>query len=61
MLTQKVLQVVVVEEKRSFIEQQVKDTLYSLLTRDAKPHVIGKKDVVGRDLLQRKARCHTQV
>ncbi len=51
----------VVEEKRSFIEQQIKDALYSMLTRGAKPRVIGKKDVVGRGLLQRKARCRTQV
>jgi indolepyruvate ferredoxin oxidoreductase len=43
--------VVVVEEKRSFIEQQLKDALYSRSV-GAKPRVIGKKDVDGRRLLQ---------
>ena len=40
----------VVEEKRSFVERQIRDTLYNL-PADRRPAVIGKLDLDGGDLL----------
>ena len=40
-------EIVVVEEKRSFVELQVRDALYDL---DARPRVVGKRDRHGRQL-----------
>lgn len=39
---------IVVEEKRSFVERQIRDTLYNLAQR---PAILGKVDVDGADLL----------
>ena len=41
---------IVVEEKRSFVERQIRDALYNL-PADARPAVIGKRDLEGSDLL----------
>ncbi|HYZ63538.1 MAG TPA: indolepyruvate ferredoxin oxidoreductase family protein, partial [Acetobacteraceae bacterium] len=40
----------VVEEKRSFVERQIRDALYNL-PADRRPSVQGKQDLAGRDLL----------
>ena len=41
---------IVVEEKRSFVERQIRDTLYNL-PADARPAVLGKLDLAGAALL----------
>ncbi len=41
---------IVVEEKRSFVERQIRDTLYNL-PADARPAVFGKQDLDGAALL----------
>ena len=41
---------IVVEEKRSFVERQIRDTLYNM-PADARPAVLGKRDLDGADLL----------
>ncbi len=41
---------IVVEEKRSFVERQIRDALYNL-PADARPGVIGKRDLDGAELL----------
>jgi indolepyruvate ferredoxin oxidoreductase len=40
----------VIEEKRSFVEAQIRDTLYNL-SADARPAVAGKADILGAPLL----------
>jgi indolepyruvate ferredoxin oxidoreductase len=41
---------IVVEEKRSFVERQIRDNLYNM-SADARPAVLGKLDLEGADLL----------